>query len=180
MFNPPDDDPLADFELPPDVMSATFEHAISDNAGHLHERGHAVAAALTAAVLGGAALLTEDRATCAIEVALVFLHLPFDWPTGQKLFWPGGEIHGLRWYYQPLRDFAIEAATIVAGFLLLLRAEPRRCKQLLIVAAALLASQAVFDSTSALRKPSGCFDRTSRSRAGIEPRTFRGPEASNG
>ena len=46
MFNPPDDDPLADFELPPDVMSATFEHAISDSAGHLHERGHAVAAAL--------------------------------------------------------------------------------------------------------------------------------------
>jgi hypothetical protein len=42
----PDDDPLAAFELPPDVMSQTFEHAISDDASITHERGHAVAAAL--------------------------------------------------------------------------------------------------------------------------------------
>lgn len=41
-----DDDPLADFELPPDVMSSTFEHAISDAASISHERGHAVASAL--------------------------------------------------------------------------------------------------------------------------------------
>ena len=43
---PDDDDPLADFELPPEIMSQTFEHAISDDAGVAHERGHAVAAAL--------------------------------------------------------------------------------------------------------------------------------------
>ncbi|MEP7000270.1 MAG: hypothetical protein ABI969_07310 [bacterium] len=42
----PDDDPLAAFELPPDLMTSTFEHAISDDAGTAHERGHAVAAAL--------------------------------------------------------------------------------------------------------------------------------------
>lgn len=42
----PDDDPLAAFELPPDVMSQTFEHAISDDASITHERGHAVASAL--------------------------------------------------------------------------------------------------------------------------------------
>ena len=42
----PDDDPLAAFELPPDSMSSTFEHAISDDASANHERGHAVAAAL--------------------------------------------------------------------------------------------------------------------------------------
>ena len=41
-----DDDPLADFELPPEIMSQTFEHAISDDASADHERGHAVAAAL--------------------------------------------------------------------------------------------------------------------------------------
>ena len=41
-----DDDPLANFELPPDVMSSTFEHAISDAASITHERGHAVASAL--------------------------------------------------------------------------------------------------------------------------------------
>jgi hypothetical protein len=43
---PPDDDPLADFELPPELMSQTLEHAISDDASLAHERGHAVAAAL--------------------------------------------------------------------------------------------------------------------------------------
>jgi hypothetical protein len=42
----PDDDPLAAFELPPDLMTSTFEHAISDDADMTHERGHAVAAAL--------------------------------------------------------------------------------------------------------------------------------------
>ena len=41
-----DDDPLANFELPPDVMSSTFEHAISDAAAIAHERGHAVASSL--------------------------------------------------------------------------------------------------------------------------------------
>ena len=43
---PDDDDPLADFELPAEIMSQTFEHAISDDASVAHERGHAVAAAL--------------------------------------------------------------------------------------------------------------------------------------
>lgn len=49
---PPDHDPLDDFELPPDIMSATFEHAISDDASVAHERGHAVAAALQKALKG--------------------------------------------------------------------------------------------------------------------------------
>lgn len=43
---PPDDDPLAAFELPPEVMTWTLEHAISDDATAAHECGHAVAAAL--------------------------------------------------------------------------------------------------------------------------------------
>jgi hypothetical protein len=42
----PDDDPLAEYELPPDIMSSTLEHAISDDATITHERGHAVASAL--------------------------------------------------------------------------------------------------------------------------------------
>lgn len=49
---PSNNDPLDDFELPPDVMSATFEHAISDDAFVTHERGHAVAAALQKALKG--------------------------------------------------------------------------------------------------------------------------------
>ena len=49
---PSDIDPLAAFELPPDVMTSTFEHAISDETGMAHERGHAVAAALQRVLKG--------------------------------------------------------------------------------------------------------------------------------
>ncbi len=49
---PADDDPFAAFELPPDLMGSTFEHAISDDAGATHERGHAIASALQKALKG--------------------------------------------------------------------------------------------------------------------------------
>lgn len=49
---PHDDDPLAAFELPPEVMSQTLEHAISDDATVSHELGHAVAARLQQALKG--------------------------------------------------------------------------------------------------------------------------------
>ncbi len=49
---PRDDDPLAAFELPPEVMSQTFEHAISDDASVHHELGHAVASRLQKALKG--------------------------------------------------------------------------------------------------------------------------------
>lgn len=52
LTNPADDDPLAAFELPADLMGATYEHAISDASGTSHERGHAVAAALQKALKG--------------------------------------------------------------------------------------------------------------------------------
>lgn len=49
---PRDDDPLAAFELPPEIMSQTFEHAISDDASVHHELGHAVASRLQKALKG--------------------------------------------------------------------------------------------------------------------------------
>ena len=48
----PNHDPLDDFELPPELMSATLEHAIGDDATSLHELGHAVAAQLQRALKG--------------------------------------------------------------------------------------------------------------------------------
>ena len=49
---PHDDDPLAAFELPPELMSQTLEHAIGDDATESHELGHAVAARLQQALKG--------------------------------------------------------------------------------------------------------------------------------
>ncbi len=48
----PDHDLLSTFELPGDVMSATLEHAISDDATMVHELGHAVASQLETALAG--------------------------------------------------------------------------------------------------------------------------------
>ena len=50
--HPSNNDPLAAFELPPDLMTSTFEHAISDDADSAHEHGHAIAAALQKALPG--------------------------------------------------------------------------------------------------------------------------------
>ena len=50
--NPSENDPLAAFELPPDLMTSTFEHAISDDADSAHEHGHAIAAALQKVLKG--------------------------------------------------------------------------------------------------------------------------------
>ena len=50
--HPTKNDPLAAFELPPDLMTSTFEHAISDDADSAHEHGHAIAAALQKALAG--------------------------------------------------------------------------------------------------------------------------------
>ena len=52
MPNSPENHPLAAFELPPDLMSSTFEHAISDHADLAHEEGHAVGAALQRLLAG--------------------------------------------------------------------------------------------------------------------------------
>ena len=49
---PHDDDPLSAFELPPELMSQTFEHAISDDATVSHELGHAVASRLQRTLKG--------------------------------------------------------------------------------------------------------------------------------
>jgi hypothetical protein len=49
---PSDDDPLAAFELPPEIMSHTLEHAIGDMATEHHELGHEVAARLQKALKG--------------------------------------------------------------------------------------------------------------------------------
>ena len=61
MIPDPFDDPLAKFELPPDVMSSTFEHAISDDADAAHEQGHAVAAALQKALKGSRSAYWDGR-----------------------------------------------------------------------------------------------------------------------
>lgn len=75
------------------------------------------AAALIAAVTGAIAYFaTGRRVTGVLAAVLVLAHLPPDYVTGRKLFWPGGELLGLRLYEQPLLDFVVEALIATAGW----------------------------------------------------------------
>jgi len=105
----------------PDLVDITFAAAGICNPYGLYS--HTVpAAALLAAVIGGAALLsTGSRATALASALMVLLHLPPDLVTGYKIFWPGGPMIGLYVYQHGLLDFVIEAPILIAGWWLLRR-----------------------------------------------------------
>lgn len=105
----------------PDVLDAAMAIAGICNPYGLYS--HTVpAAALIAAVLGGAALLVSGSRQTAFAVALiVMLHLPADMITGHKIFWPGGPMIGLDLYARSLLDFLIEAPILLLGWWMLRR-----------------------------------------------------------
>ncbi|MEO6528180.1 MAG: metal-dependent hydrolase [Gemmatimonadaceae bacterium] len=146
--------------MAPDVVDALFVVARSCNPNGLYS--HTVpAAVLIAAVTGAAAFLaTNRRATGLLAAALVLAHVPLDYVTGYKLFWPGGEIVGLRVYERPAVDFVLEAALVVAGWRML-RTSPSapRWATGWPALAALLAVQGSLDVLGKGRggvKPSAC------------------------
>jgi hypothetical protein len=105
--------------LAPDVVDAMFGAVGSCNPSGLYS--HTLpAAALLAAVVGAIAFFaTGQRATGLLAAVLVLAHVPLDFITGHKLFWPGGEIRGLRLYDWPTVDFALESLLVVAGWAVL-------------------------------------------------------------
>ena len=120
---------------------------------------------LQAAVLGGAAyLITDSRAQGALYASAVLLHLGADLFTGQKILFPGGEMHGLYFYNHPLWDFALEAPLVVLGWFVARRSAVSSSwitsgGMLLSI----LAVQVVFDITMHsrnTRKPTACFHAT--------------------
>ncbi len=80
---------------------------------------HSVPAALVLAALAGATQVRRaDRGAFFIVAATVISHVLLDYITGIKPTWPGGPLVGLQVYSLPVVDFAVEAAVIVAGWLL--------------------------------------------------------------
>lgn len=102
--------------IAPDLLDGLFALAGECNPHGLYS--HTVpAAALLAAVVGGAAFLaTRRRMSGLLAALLVLVHLPLDFITGQKLFWPGGELTGLHLYEYPVADFVLEALVLSAGW----------------------------------------------------------------
>jgi hypothetical protein len=144
----------------PDVVDALFVVARSCNPHGLYS--HTVpAAALIAVVMGAAAYLgTNQRATGVLAALLVLSHVPLDFITGYKLFWPGDELRGLRLYNWPALDFVLEAALTVFGWWLLRSRDwPPRWAVTRGGLVALLLFQAVTDVVGHQRggvKPSAC------------------------
>ncbi|MEO8560611.1 MAG: metal-dependent hydrolase [bacterium] len=105
--------------LAPDLVDALFVVAGRCNPHGLYS--HTLpAAALIAAVTGGVVFLaTSQRATGLLAMLVALAHVPLDFITGYKLFWPGGEMRGLRLYDWPVLDFALEAALVAFGWWLL-------------------------------------------------------------
>jgi membrane-bound metal-dependent hydrolase YbcI (DUF457 family) len=105
--------------MAPDIVDALFAVARQCNPHGLYS--HTVpAAALVAVVVGALAYyFTGRRATGVLSALLVLAHLPPDFITGRKLFWPGAELMGLRLYDHPAGDFALEAALVFLGWWLL-------------------------------------------------------------
>ena len=142
----------------PDVVDVTLAVVGVCNPYGLYS--HTVpAAALLAAVIGGAALLvTGSRATALASALMVMLHLPPDLITGHKIFWPGGPMIGLYVYQRPLLDFVIEVPILVAGWWLLRRSRSAPAwATSAVVLLVLIAGQAALDLAAGHgMKPSAC------------------------
>jgi hypothetical protein len=146
--------------MAPDVVDALFVVARSCNPYGLYS--HTVpAAALIAAVTGAIAYFaTGQRVTGVLAAVLVLAHLPPDYITGRKLFWPGGELLGLRLYEYPVADFALEGLIAAGGWWLVRsrRGAPRWATGWLALAT-LLVLQGALDIAGKRRggmKPSAC------------------------
>lgn len=146
--------------MAPDVVDALYVAARICNPSGLYS--HTLpAAVLIAGVTGAIAwLATDRRITGVLAAVLVLAHLPPDFVTGRKLFWPGGELLGLRLYEHPLADFFLEASILLAGWWLVRSRRPApRWATGWPALAALLLLQGALDVAGARRggtKPTAC------------------------
>ena len=146
--------------MAPDAVDGLFVAAGMCNPSGLYS--HTLpAAALIAAVTGAVAYLaTSNRATGLLSALLVLSHLPPDFVTGRKLFWPGAELMGLRLYQHPVADFVLEAILAAGGWWLVRTKGPApRWATGWTALAAMLVLQGTLDVVGGIRggvKPSAC------------------------
>ena len=119
------------------------------------------AVVLEAAVVGGAVfLLTGSRAVTLMFVVVVLLHSPADFFTGRKLFIPGDDLLGLRFYDRPVLDWLLEVPVAIVGWWMLRRSGrgPRWATSVWALAL-MVATQTTFDVLSTGQrslKPNRC------------------------
>jgi hypothetical protein len=150
--------------MAPDVVDGLFVLGRTCNPHGLYS--HTLpAAALIAAVVGAFAYFTTDhRATGALCVLVTLAHLPLDYVTGRKLFWPGGELLGLSLYEHPTADFMLEATLAAGGWWLVRRTRgASRWASGWLALGAMLALQGALDLAGSRKggiKPTACASAT--------------------
>jgi len=79
---------------------------------------HAIPALALQAPLAAAICwaVTRDRRVALASTLLIALHLPLDFVTGSKVFWPGAPFIGADFYRYPLADVALEVPMVLAGW----------------------------------------------------------------
>jgi hypothetical protein len=105
--------------MAPDVVDALFVLARSCNPHGLYSHTIPAASLLAVVTAAVAYAATGRRATGLLAALLVLAHVPLDFITGHKLFWPGDELRGLRLYDWPVLDFLLEGALVSVGWWLL-------------------------------------------------------------
>jgi hypothetical protein len=154
---------LAVASLCPDVLDGVF--FLVDFCSPYGLYSHTIfSVLLQSAVVGGAAfLVTDSRPMGVLFASAVLLHLPADFFTGRKLFFPGGEMVGLNLYNRPWWDLALEVPLVLLGWWAARRSSSIRSwttsAWLLVF---VLGVQVMYDAThsSRLRKPTACFRST--------------------
>ncbi len=123
------------------------------------------AAILLGSVLAGAAVLAGRRETAAMILLVVLLHLPLDYVTGRKLFWPGGQMYGLQLYDWPLWDFLLESSLLAGGWALLRRGGrgPKWATSVWSLAALVVLQGGVDGLHNRAKKPNSCARAVSAS-----------------
>ena len=127
-------------------------------AGAYDPRGmfsHSLPAVAVMSVIAVAAyrIYSRDSAASWLIAAVIFSHVLMDLVTGHKPTWPGGPMIGLGLYRQPLADFLVEGALIVAGVTIYRHTLPPRSRPWIDVAAmagALILMQAAITLMRAL------------------------------
>jgi hypothetical protein len=105
----------------PDALDVGYAIAGVCNRDGIYSHTVPVAALLALVLCGAAFAATKSRATAVLTAVMVLLHLPPDFVTGYKVYWPGGPRVGLYLYQWPLADFVVEAVVLTAGWWLLRR-----------------------------------------------------------
>jgi membrane-bound metal-dependent hydrolase YbcI (DUF457 family) len=119
---------------------------------HTHSIPAIVAGAILVAIAWTVA--ARDWRGALLLAALYLVHLPLDFVTGAKLWWPGRPAWGACLYEYPVLDFVFESLMVVAGWLIY-RAQlgARRSSRLAwAMLLALLACQGAVDAVELVRR----------------------------